>query len=268
MPASSNVREELPRAESFRRSPELREHLVERRVLIVVGGVALVATGWLWTAIWQANDWGDDSPVAVWLSAGLTSLTAFVVALWLVARYSAAERDFRDRLDADSRSFARAELDEVAVRGPEELLSLLDANRAVLDEYQRPVRSQARSSYRFAQIAASAGVLVLIAGFAATLAVGDSSARIGLAGLTAVGTGVAGFVARTFLRVYEKAQDQLNFYFREPLITSYFLTAERLAGKLSTDRREDAYAEMVSKIVHAAGSDIERREVASAIDSV
>lgn len=81
-----------------------------------------------------------------------------------------------------------------------------------------------------------------------TLLVTNSNAKLGIAGLTAVGAALSGYIARTYLRVYGRAQDQLNFYFREPLIMSYLLNAERLAEKLTGDRREEIYAEMVREI--------------------
>jgi hypothetical protein len=241
----------------FWHSPEWRRRRVLSNIVAVLGALCAVAAVILWANV--ADNWGSfEYPVttALWISSISTSVAALVLGLIWYARWATAVGAFRDRLDQERADAFRVARDAVAPQAEGELTRLLEANRALLDDYQRPVRAQARTSYTLSQVAIVVGLLVLLAGVGVTLAASSPSAQLGVAGVTAVGAAVSGYIARTFLRVYERAQDQLNFYFREPLVTSYLLAAERLAEKLSGERRECAYAEMVGEIVRALGGDV------------
>jgi len=150
----------------------------------------------------------------------------------------------------------RRKLQEELPQTDQKLQRLIDANRALLDKYQEPVRRQAHTSYAYAQAAITVGLLVLLVGAGITIAASETATQVGIAALTGVGTVLSGYVGRTYLRVYEHAQQQLNFYFREPLVTSYLLTAERLTQELQGERRDSAYSDMVSQIVGGVGGEL------------
>lgn len=110
-----------------------------------------------------------------------------------------------------------------------------------------------RSCYTYAQAAIAGGFLVLVAGAISVAAfVQTSTAQITLGALTGLGSALASYIATTYLKIYNTAQRQLNFYFEEPLIGSYLLTAERLADNLSDERRDDVYVSMVDQIMLSA----------------
>ena len=48
---------------------------------------------------------------------------------------------------------------------------------------------------------------------------------------------MGGYISRTFITVQQGAMLQMNYYFQEPVVESYLLTAERLAGKLDPPER-------------------------------
>jgi hypothetical protein len=237
---------------------------------VAVGALGLATSLVFWLAMLNSyfngdyEDAFDDSgdlvthgpTVAHWLAASLTLVAVIALGLVWYARRESARLAFIERVEAEKRDALRAAQDARAPANEQDIVALVNANRALLDEYQAPVRRQARTSYTYSQIAIFAGLTALLIGVAVVLATNDLSARLATAGLSAIGTVLAGYIARTYLRVYERAQDQLNFYFREPLVTSYLLTAERLAEKLEGDRRQDAYSGMVAEIVRAAGSDM------------
>lgn len=129
----------------------------------------------------------------------------------------------------------------------------IEANEIVVRSYQEPVRRQARTSYSYAQAAIGIGFLVLIGGALSVLLLArTATAQITLGGLTALGSMLSGYIAATHIRIYDRAQQQLNVYFEEPLVASLVLTAERLAENLSGDRREAVYASMVEQIMLSA----------------
>jgi len=248
-------------AKAFRDSPEWRRRRAGLHIIAILGVLCAGAAILLWPAFVASpyDEMGDrtEQPSTLLLVASIAASVVFLVLAltWYGLRVSTVAA-YQDRLDRERSERLRAERDAAAPDAEAELTRLLSANRALLDEYQRPVRAQARTSYTFGQIAICVGLVVLLAGVAVTLAADDPSARLGVAGLTAVGAALSGYIARTFLRVYETAQHQLNYYFREPLVTSYLLAAERLAEKLEGERRDDAYAEMVGEIVRALGGDL------------
>jgi hypothetical protein len=220
-------------------------------VLGFLGVTSGIAAAALWLVV--LNRWLSPEEVDrdLWVATLSTTVASVVFGLLAYAVHATALGEYEDRRDRQRAEEARAARDALLGMGETELTRLLTANRELLDEYQKPVRRQARTSYLAAQIATFVGLGILVAGTTIILALGESSARLGVGALAAVGAALSGFIARTFLRVYERAQDQLNFYFREPLVTSYLLTAERIAGKLEGELRQQALADMVSEIVRA-----------------
>jgi hypothetical protein len=266
----SNVAALASSSPDFRASAEYRQKRARFHIACALAILALVASIVLWVLTWQwATSWGKFTdefghtyysfPNALWIAATVTSAFFGVAALFAYAVRAVALRDDEDRVDRERAAVLREERDRAAPASGTELAHLLEANRALLDEYQQPVRRQARTSYLAGQIAIFVGLGVLLLGVALTLAADNTAAQVGVAGLTAIGAALSGYIARTFLRVYERAQDQLNFYFREPLVTSYLLTAERLAEKLNGDRREEAHTEMIGEIFGIVRGDCSRR---------
>lgn len=240
---------------SFRDSPELRKRRVVLNIGAVLGALSGIAVIILWMNVADQYDSVDVS-TGLWVASIATSVLFLVVVLTCYAFWASALGAYQDRLDRERSERLRKERDAASPEAEAELTRLLSANRALLDDYQGPVRARARTSYTFGQMAIFVGLIVLLVGVVVTLVANEPSARIGVAGLSAVGATLSGYIAHTFLRVYERAQDQLNFYFREPLVTSYLLAAERLAEKLEGERRADAYAAMVGEIVRAVRGDL------------
>jgi hypothetical protein len=238
--------------EAYRNIPELRAIRVSQQVTAILLGVGVIATTGLWLIVTAKSDGYVPISTTLWMITALTTLVTSILGLVGFARHGVARRKYEERLEQETREKLRAERDDTVAPG--ELTELLAANRALLDAYQRPVRAQARTSYTYSQRAIFAGLVVLVTGVGIVLATDDATARVSVAGLAAVGSAVSGYIARTYLRIYDTAQEQLNFYFREPLITSYLLTAERIAEKLDGGRRQDAYSLMVGEIVRSVGA--------------
>lgn len=238
----------------WRDSPEWRAVRVWQQILWFLTVLGTAAAVMLWMAIMseslEAGYQERSVSTALWVVASLVTVCASCVALGAFAQRGVARRKFEDRIEQERREELRANRDKQVEPG--ELGDLMSANRALLDEYQKPVRAQARTSYVYGQVAIFVGFGVLVVGVALVLLADSPTAQVSLAGLAAVGSAISSYVARTFLRVYDRAQQQLNFYFREPLITSYLLTSERLAEKLQGERREHAYSLMVEEIIRFA----------------
>jgi hypothetical protein len=228
------------------------------KTVLVISTLATAALVPLTATVW-------NGATTAWVAAGMAALVSVssYVGIWTSA--ISAHRAYLDRQDDEAQQEARERLRNVpsapmGARGgsrhrDEELRQRIAANDAVLKSYQDPVRRQARTSYTYAQAALAVGFITLVAGAVAVLAVADdATSQVAVGALTAIGSALSGYIAATYLRIYERAQTQQNFYFEEPLITSYLLTAERLAAQVTGERRKEVLAHMVEEIVAAARS--------------
>ena len=116
---------------------------------------------------------------------------------------------------------------------PDDVRQLIVLNQRRMDQYHQMTLSQAAVAWRSSQLAMTAGLLVLIAGVVVALvAASSATAQVVIGGLAGIGSALSGYVAATFLQARRQSLSQLNYYFHQPLTTSYLLTAERLADKL------------------------------------
>jgi len=137
------------------------------------------------------------------------------------------------------------------VVGIPELPELLEFNERQMHVYQELSLTQARSSYRRSQFAFLVG-LALVVGAVAVSFSDNTATRIAAGGVAALGGAFSAYLSATYLRVYERTLDQLNFYYRQPLVNSYLLTAERLADNMSGEKRQAAYDELLREVLACA----------------
>ncbi|MFG2267102.1 hypothetical protein [Streptomyces sp. NPDC048720] len=53
------------------------------------------------------------------------------------------------------------------------------------------------------------------------------------------------------MQTYERALQQLNQYFNQPVLNGYFLTAERIAESLPRDRRSEVLERVVADVLES-----------------
>jgi hypothetical protein len=189
----------------------------------------------------------NDTTLEIAGSSALVLVGLGLIGAALALR-SEARAAFYERQEQAARRGVDEALDELAVET--DLPGLLRLNRRQMEQYETLTRRQASSSYRISHVALAVGLVGLIAGSVSAVVVDGESARI-VAGALAVSAGaIASFVARTYLRIYERTLAQLNHYFEQPLVSSYILTAERLVDKMSPERRDDALADVVVNLLN------------------
>jgi hypothetical protein len=223
---------------------------VERRSYVfggVASAVAFAVLAWLSLEIGGGLDvpYRTRLIVCLGLSAGafLLLVASGVGPTLMEARRQQreAERDARDEAAA-----AADELDDA-----NDLVALIKANRKQMTAYDVLAQAQAKTAFRNSQIAMTAGLLVLLVGAVIAISTPTLTSKIAATTLTAIGGAVAGFIAKTFLGTYFRAVQQLNFYFQQPLINSYVLTAQRLIRDLSSAQRDPALAKVIGRITDA-----------------
>jgi hypothetical protein len=129
---------------------------------------------------------------------------------------------------------------------------LLELNREQVLRYHDIVTKQADQSFRAGQLAAAAGLVVIGVCLWVGLNHPGADVKWFSGAIAGTGTAVAGYINRTYMRMYEKSIEQLSQYFDQPVVTGYYLTAERMAkvADLSPDLRDRIIGSVLSTAMH------------------
>ncbi len=127
-------------------------------------------------------------------------------------------------------------------------------NQLLIDKYHELTTQQAATSYRNSQFAMAVGLILLVVGAVFAVRSTSGSAQLVVGVLTGLGATLSAYLGKTFIHTYERALLQMNYYFGQPLVTSYILEAERLSGKLSKDKRDDALSAIISETLLGASN--------------
>lgn len=158
---------------------------------------------------------------------------------------------FRRRIEAMN---ARLEL-ELAIRGihgPNDLLGMIQANRKQMDAYDAQARAQGSTSHWISMVAMIVGLGIVAAGLWIAVAADQTATKYSAAIVAAVGTATGGYIARTFIRLNSAVQDQVRYYFEQPLVQSYLLTAERAIALMPEEERSNQYRVLMEAALHQA----------------
>jgi len=174
---------------------------------------------------------GISDSVGVPIAFFVTGL-GLLLFIWGGNRYFKARADYYEQV-------ARGEVD-LAIKdilGPGDLMGLIKANRKQMDAYEDLARSHAETSYRASLLAMTAGLLLIVTGVAVAILPNSTSTKYAAAIVTAVGAATGGYISRTFLTVQRGATEQMDYYFQQPLVQSYLLSAERLVSQMPAESR-------------------------------
>jgi len=188
-------------------------------------------------------------PVLVGTSVFLISMLAST-ALTRLTRLQSSERQ---------RAYEAADQAESALAAQPDfkLGELLRYNANRLEKYHVQTRIQATWSFIASLAAMALGLLLLVLSAGLALNVDDNLEKSLVAALGAVSSIMAGYVARTFLRVHESALRQLNVFFGEEVAFGYVLTAERLTQSLPEEQKYAQVAKLIQAVM-ASGKELAR----------
>jgi SPFH domain / Band 7 family len=227
---------------------------LRRYLLIALSGVLVITACLTFVlVVYERASWHAWSTL---LFTGL-AIAACIVAYWSTAarntRVSFA--DFRDNYqsDADSRNLQEHDLLPGRWLTDPDLQNLIILNREQINVYQDIATGDAKRAGRNSQVAMSFGFAILIAGAVVTVLTPSSTSKIVVGLLASLGSVLSGYIGRTFLRAQDQAMRQLNYYFRQPLVTSYMLAAERLTLKLSGTAQQSTLKDVIKNHLIAAG---------------
>ncbi len=132
-----------------------------------------------------------------------------------------------------------------------DIIELMLDNLSEIRRYYSISKSQSRASFSLAVAAAAFGVILLGASVLIIFINGDSDSAI----LPAVCGAVTQIFAGTALIVHKSAISQLNRYYEALHKNEQFLSAVYLIGKLSPDKQDEAYGEVIKNLLEMLRED-------------
>ncbi|MEU1596182.1 hypothetical protein ABZ468_25820 [Streptomyces sp. NPDC005708] len=237
-------------------APEPRKTPFYPRVIIacVIFGVgsfiATLISGGSGSKTTKANFTQNDLLfVEVTLSLVLLVALGFGIP-WFVTRrtYMKNQNDeYEERIKAERRYHVRA-LEKL--KRANELNTLMQLNQGQIDTYHRIVTDQADKSFKSSRIAMGVGMFLLVCAAVGGAYVPVEQVRWFIGALAAFSTVLSGYLSKTYLTLYKESISQLNRYFDQPVLNSYYLTAERLTGGLAKEHQDEIRKQVISEVLN------------------
>jgi hypothetical protein len=177
--------------------------------------------------------------------------TVTAIVIWFGYRiYKWNQEEYQTAKRIQERQEAALESATERLRDQMSLPSLINFNQKLLDKYHRIATEQAESSFRSSRRAMWCGFGWLLACFTVGVFFPTTAqAKLLLGSLAVTGGALSGFLSRTYIHVYERALEQLDAYFDQPLLNSYLLSAERIIDVMDEHSRDDAYRVVIERLL-------------------
>ncbi|MFF4139127.1 hypothetical protein ACFY1B_48835 [Streptomyces mirabilis] len=186
-------------------------------------------------------------PLVLLVVAAIALLAYFIEQIWRsLRRVERASRVELAKLEARTEDALRE------AGTTTDLNALLNVNRALLSQYHGLSTGQARMAFRMAVFVMAAGALVLTGGAALAVSASSTVTGVTVAGLSGLASAIGGYISSTLLRTYQVSVRQAEAYFREPVVASYLLAAERVARTLDGESQQAALGRVVDGFMRAA----------------
>jgi hypothetical protein len=130
-----------------------------------------------------------------------------------------------------------------------ELATLMELNQGQIDTYHRIVTEQADKSFKSSRMAMNIGMILLVCAAFAVAYVPVDQVRWFIGALAAFSTLLSGYLTKTYLAMYKESIGQLNRYFDQPVLNSFYLTAERLTAGLDSDHAQEVRCQIINEVL-------------------
>jgi len=197
-----------------------------------------------------------DSDMQIAASVGGAGAALFIAIVLIAAGFYVYVRRHARFLSVREEAI-EARKNAVDGRQDEDLDELLNINRNQMQAYQTLSSRQQRSAFRSSLMAMFVGLVVLVGGIVVVLLAESDTAKIAVAGVSAIGSGLSGYIANTYLSLQRESSNQLRFFSDQPIVASYIYEAERLISKLpgANAKQSAAYESVIKEILGIARSD-------------
>ncbi|WP_445279661.1 hypothetical protein [Streptomyces sp. DSM 118148] len=228
----------------------------KRHASILVGFSVTLSVSIIGIFFMQAN-WKDGHPssnqilssLIVGLICGTVALLLSVAIPWMLTRRKyMANQNARIAEQLKTQQELRHEALE-KLRKTTELATLMELNQGQIDTYHRIVTQQADKSFRSSRMAMNIGMFLLVCAAIAVTYVPLDQVRWFIGALAAFSTVLSGYLTKTYLAMYKESIGQLNRYFDQPVLNSFYLTAERLTAGLDSEHAQDVRCQIINEVL-------------------
>lgn len=237
---------------AIERAKEVTEHAraeAKRQAVIMTTAVVGVGTAAGGMVASFKYKWAIDPSVAGAVITGLIIAVAVFAIPWLFER----RKYMKNRNETfDQRMAAERELHAQALeklKQASELTTLMQLNQEQIKTYHDIVTEQADKSFKSSRVAMGVGMLLLVCAAIGGAWVPLEQVRWFIGALAAFSTLLSGYLSKTYLTLYKESIGQLNRYFDQPVLNSYYLAAERLIGKLGEEHQDEVRRQIISEIL-------------------
>ncbi|MEV4790105.1 hypothetical protein AB0K53_32520 [Streptomyces tuirus] len=133
-----------------------------------------------------------------------------------------------------------------------ELATLMGLNQNQIKTYHDIVTEQADKSFRSSRTAMNVGLLLLVAAAIGGVYVPIEEIRWFIGALALFSTVFSAYLSRTYLLLYRESISQLNRYFDQPVLNSFYLTAERLTSGLDTEHGQEVRQQIIDQVLETS----------------
>jgi hypothetical protein len=218
------------------------------KLLIGFGASALVMVGAYVLFVLSVSSDGSVDKVELGFAVGLFLIGttgAGLSGIW----YRLQRAKFLENEERLARAAVRDAVE--TVQRDLSLANLMALNLKQMGEYDAITKRQEKRTFLSTQLAIMVGFAMLVAGSCAATLIHDVSAKVVVGTLTAVGSVLSGYIARTFIVSHRLAVNQLNRYYAHPLEMSHLLCAERLGREMGSEARNGVYDQIIQKLLWA-----------------
>ena len=132
-----------------------------------------------------------------------------------------------------------------------DILAEMLKNHIEIKEYFRISKNQSRFSFYFSIVSSVAGIIVVIIA-AAGIVIFEN---LGISIIAAVSGAITEVISGIVLWIHNKSALQLNYYYDSLHENEKFLSAVNIADKLSEEKKEDMYIEIIRKQIDIQSKD-------------
>ena len=220
------------------------------KLVLGLGGSALVIVGSYVLFVLSVSSNGSIDKAELGLAIGLFLVGlsgGTLVLIW----YRLQRAKFLENEERLARAAVRDAVE--TVQRDLSLANLFALNLKQMGEYDAITKRQEKRTFLSTQCAIVVGFAMLVAGSTAATLIHDTSAKIVVGTLTAVGSLLSGYIARTFIVSHRLAVNQLNRYYAHPLEMSHLLSAERIARDMPPQTRDRVFEQIIERLLWSDG---------------
>lgn len=215
------------------------------------GTLAITALGVMLLS--TAADHKGDLTKAVWVSVSGVAATCLILLAvtvpWLITRRTYMKNknaSFDESLQAQ-RKYEREVMEKL--KKTTELATLMELNQGQITRYHNIVTEQADKSFKSSRLAMGVGLFLLVCAAFGGVYVPLEEIRWFIGALAAFSTLLSGYLTKTYLAMYKESIGQLNRYFDQPVLNSYYLTAERLTEGLDVEHAQEVRQQIINEVL-------------------